>query len=189
MKLEVRNLKKTYGTVQALKGINYTFTPGVYGILGANGAGKTTAMRMLCGLSKPTSGIGKVAGYDIYREAEQVKKHIGYMSQKFSLYEDLKVWENIRLFAGIYGMKEQEIERKTEELLDRLELTAERDTLVKSLPVGWKQKLAFSVSIFHEPRIVFLDEPTGGVDPATRRQFWEGSRSGYYRVCHYPLYG
>ena len=173
MKLEVRNLKKTYGTVQALKGINYTFTPGVYGILGANGAGKTTAMRMLCGLSKPTSGIGKVAGYDIYREAEQVKKHIGYMSQKFSLYEDLKVWENIRLFAGIYGMKEQEIERKTEELLDRLGLTAERDTLVKSLPVGWKQKLAFSVSIFHEPRIVFLDEPTGGVDPATRRQFWE----------------
>ena len=118
-------------------------------------------------------GIGKVAGYDIYREAEQVKKHIGYMSQKFSLYEDLKVWENIRLFAGIYGMKEQDIERKTEELLDRLELTAERDTLVKSLPVGWKQKLAFSVSIFHEPRIVFLDEPTGGVDPATRRQFWE----------------
>ena len=142
-------------------------------LVGRNGAGKTTAMRMLCGLSKPTSGIGKVAGYDIYREAEQVKKHIGYMSQKFSLYEDLKVWENIRLFAGIYGMKEQEIERKTEELLDRLELTAERDTLVKSLPVGWKQKLAFSVSIFHEPRIVFLDEPTGGVDPATRRQFWE----------------
>ena len=173
MKLEVRNLKKTYGTVQALKGINYTFTPGVYGILGANGAGKTTAMRMLCGLSKPTSGIGKVAGYDIYREAEQVKKHIGYMSQKFSLYEDLKVWENISLFAGIYGMKEQEIERKTEELLDRLGLADERDTLVKSLPVGWKQKLAFSVSIFHEPRIVFLDEPTGGVDPATRRQFWE----------------
>ena len=145
----------------------------IFGFLGANGAGKTTAMRMLCGLSKPTSGIGKVAGYDIFREAEQVKKHIGYMSQKFSLYEDLKVWENIRLFAGIYGMKEQEIERKTEELLDRLELTAERDTLVKSLPVGWKQKLAFSVSIFHEPRIVFLDEPTGGVDPATRRQFWE----------------
>ena len=117
--------------------------------------------------------FGFLAGYDIFREAEQVKKHIGYMSQKFSLYEDLKVWENIRLFAGIYGMEEQEIERKTEVLLERLGFSAERDTLVKSLPLGWKQKLAFSVSIFHEPRIVFLDEPTGGVDPATRRQFWE----------------
>ena len=123
--------------------------------------------------SKPTSGIGKVAGYDIFREAEQVKKHIGYMSQKFSLYEDLKVWENIRLFAGIYGMKEMEIEEKTDELLERLGFADERDTLVKKLPLGWKQKLAFSVSIFHEPKIVFLDEPTGGVDPATRRQFWE----------------
>ena len=123
--------------------------------------------------SKPTSGVGKVAGFDISREAEQVKKHIGYMSQKFSLYEDLKVWENIRLFAGIYGMKEKDIEQKTDELLERLGFSAERNTLVKSLPLGWKQKLAFSVSIFHEPRIVFLDEPTGGVDPATRRQFWE----------------
>ena len=130
-------------------------------------------MRMLCGLSKPTSGVGKVAGFDISREAEQVKKHIGYMSQKFSLYEDLKVWENIRLFAGIYGMKEKDIEQKTDELLERLGFSAERNTLVKSLPLGWKQKLAFSVSIFHEPRIVFLDEPTVGVDPATRRQFWE----------------
>ena len=120
-----------------------------------------------------TSGVGKVAGFDISREAEQVKKHIGYMSQKFSLYEDLKVWENIRLFAGIYGMKEKDIEQKTDELLERLGFSAERNTLVKSLPLGWKQKLAFSVSIFHEPRIVFLDEPTGGVDPATRRQFWE----------------
>ena len=145
----------------------------IFGFLGANGAGKTTAMRMLCGLSKPTSGVGKVAGFDISREAEQVKKHIGYMSQKFSLYEDLKVWENIRLFAGIYGMKEKDIEQKTDELLERLGFSAERNTLVKSLPLGWKQKLAFSVSIFHEPRIVFLDEPTGGVDPATRRQFWE----------------
>ena len=172
--IEVEQLTKCFGDFTAVDHISFQVNRGeIFGFLGANGAGKTTAMRMLCGLSKPTSGIGKVARYDIYREAEQVKKHIGYMSQKFSLYEDLKVWENIRLFAGIYGMKEQDIERKTEELLDRLELTAERDTLVKSLPVGWKQKLAFSVSIFHEPRIVFLDEPTGGVDPATRRQFWE----------------
>ena len=172
--IEVEQLTKCFGDFTAVDHISFLVNRGeIFGFLGANGAGKTTAMRMLCGLSKPTSGIGKVAGYDIDREAEQVKKHIGYMSQKFSLYEDLKVWENIRLFAGIYGMKEQEIERKTEELLDRLGLTAERDTLVKSLPVGWKQKLAFSVSIFHEPRIVFLDEPTGGVDPATRRQFWE----------------
>ena len=172
--IEVEQLTKCFGDFTAVDHISFLVNRGeIFGFLGANGAGKTTAMRMLCGLSKPTSGIGKVSGYDIYREAEQVKKHIGYMSQKFSLYEDLKVWENIRLFAGIYGMKEQEIERKTEELLDRLGLTAERDTLVKSLPVGWKQKLAFSVSIFHEPRIVFLDEPTGGVDPATRRQFWE----------------
>jgi len=127
----------------------------------------------LCGLSIPTSGKGLVAGYDVMTQSEMVKKNIGYMSQKFSLYEDLKVWENIRLFAGIYGMKEDEIARKTDELLEALHFTAERDTLVKSLPVGWKQKLAFSVSIFHEPSIVFLDEPTGGVDPATRRQFWE----------------
>ena len=172
--LKLKHICKSFSGVYANENINLSVEKGeIHALLGENGAGKTTAMRMLCGLSKPTSGIGKVAGYDIFREAEQVKKHIGYMSQKFSLYEDLKVWENIRLFAGIYGMKEQEIERKTEELLDRLELTAERDTLVKSLPVGWKQKLAFSVSIFHEPRIVFLDEPTGGVDPATRRQFWE----------------
>lgn len=125
----------------------------IFGFLGANGAGKTTAMRMLCGLSRPTSGVGKVAGYDIFREAEQVKKHIGYMSQKFSLYEDLKVWENIRLFAGIYGMKDKEIEEKTEELLERLGFADERNTLVKSLPLGWKQKLAFSVSIFMNRRL------------------------------------
>ena len=130
-------------------------------------------MRMLCGLSKPTSGSGRVAGFDLFTQSEEIKKNIGYMSQKFSLYEDLKVWENIRLFAGIYGMKEREIANKTDELLERLGFTAERETLVKSLPLGWKQKLAFSVSIFHEPKIVFLDEPTGGVDPATRRQFWE----------------
>ena len=174
MILACQKIEKAFGGKSVLNNVNFLINEGEKAaVIGINGAGKTTAMRMLCGLSKPTSGIGKVAGYDIFREAEQVKKHIGYMSQKFSLYEDLKVWENIRLFAGIYGMKEQEIERKTEELLDRLGLADERDTLVKSLPVGWKQKLAFSVSIFHEPRIVFLDEPTGGVDPATRRQFWE----------------
>lgn len=130
-------------------------------------------MRMLTGLSHPTGGTARVAGFDVATRTEDVKKNIGYMSQKFSLYEDLKVWENIRLFAGIYGRTEDEIARKTDELLERIGLSAERDTLVKSLPLGWKQKLAFSVSIFHEPKIVFLDEPTGGVDPATRRQFWE----------------
>ena len=128
---------------------------------------------MLCGLSKPTSGKGTVAGFDIYRQAENVKENIGYMSQKFSLYEDLKVWENIRLFAGIYGMNDRQISEKTNILLKQLGFESERNTLVKELPLGWKQKLAFSVSIFHEPKIVFLDEPTGGVDPSTRRQFWE----------------
>lgn len=172
--IEVDRLTKSFGSFTAVDHISFQVNRGeIFGFLGANGAGKTTAMRMLCGLSKPTSGVGRVAGFDIFKEAEQVKKHIGYMSQKFSLYEDLKVWENIRLFAGIYGMKEREIERKNDELLERLGFTAERNTLVKSLPLGWKQKLAFSVSIFHEPEIVFLDEPTGGVDPATRRQFWE----------------
>ena len=172
--IEVDKLTKRFGNFTAVDHISFKVHRGeIFGFLGANGAGKTTAMRMLTGLSHPTGGTARVAGFDVATRTEDVKKNIGYMSQKFSLYEDLKVWENIRLFAGIYGMKEQDIERKTEELLDRLELTAERDTLVKSLPVGWKQKLAFSVSIFHEPRIVFLDEPTGGVDPATRRQFWE----------------
>lgn len=172
--IEVNQLTKCFGDFTAVDHISFQVKKGeIFGFLGANGAGKTTAMRMLCGLSKPTSGVGKVGGFDILKEAEQVKKNIGYMSQKFSLYEDLKVWENIRLFAGIYGMKEKEIAQKTDELLERLGFSAERNTLVKSLPLGWKQKLAFSVSIFHEPKIVFLDEPTGGVDPATRRQFWE----------------
>ena len=145
----------------------------IFGFLGANGAGKTTAMHMLTGLNQPTSGTGTVAGFDIRTQHEQIKKHIGYMSQKFSLYEDLTVAENIRLFAGIYGMKEQNIKRKTDVLLQQLQFADHKDDLVGSLPLGWKQKLAFSVSIFHEPAIVFLDEPTGGVDPATRRQFWE----------------
>lgn len=192
--IEVEQATKSFGHFTAVDHISFQVQRGeIFGFLGANGAGKTTAMRMLCGLSRPTSGVGKVAGYDIFREAEQVKRHIGYMSQKFSLYEDLKVWENIRLFAGIYGMKEMEIEEKTDELLERLGFADERDTLVKNLPLGWKQKLAFSVSIFHEPKIVFLDEPTGGVDPATRRQFWEpdlsGCRSWNHCICYHTLYG
>ena len=169
-----RELTKRFGTFTAVDRISFNVRRGeIFGFLGANGAGKTTAMRMLCGLSVPTAGEGRVAGFDIATEAEEVKKHIGYMSQRFSLYEDLKVWENLRLFGGIYGMKDKEIARKTDEMLAGLGFEAVRDTFVRALPLGWKQKLAFSVSIFHEPRVVFLDEPTGGVDPVTRRQFWE----------------
>lgn len=172
--IEVSHLVKAFGTFRAVDDISFSVRRGeIFGFLGANGAGKTTAMHMLTGLNQPTSGTGIVAGYDIRTEYEEIKKHIGYMSQKFSLYEDLTVKENIRLFAGIYGMKEQDIRHKTAELLERLQFAAHKDDLVASLPLGWKQKLAFSVSIFHEPDIVFLDEPTGGVDPATRRQFWE----------------
>ena len=172
--IEVEHLVKAFGSFHAVDDISFTVRKGeIFGFLGANGAGKTTAMRMLTGLSQPTDGNGKVAGFDLRTEYEQIKKHIGYMSQKFSLYEDLTVAENIRLFAGIYGMDDGEIRRKTTDLLDRLDFSAHRNTLVSSLPLGWKQKLAFSVSIFHDPHVVFLDEPTGGVDPATRRQFWE----------------
>mgnify|MGYP001084728340 CR=1 FL=1 len=167
-------LTKRFGDFTAVDQISFRVHEGeIFGFLGANGAGKTTAMRMLCGLSHPTSGKGTVAGFDIDRQSEMVKKNIGYMSQKFSLYEDLKVWENFRLFGGIYGMKDKQIKQKTDRLLEELGFQGERGTLVKALPLGWKQKLAFSLSIFHEPRIVFLDEPTGGVDPVTRRQFWE----------------
>jgi ABC-2 type transport system ATP-binding protein len=172
--ISVKNLTKTFGTFAAVDHITFSVGKGeIFGFLGANGAGKTTAMRMLCGLSKPTSGEGFVAGYNIEKQSEMVKKNIGYMSQKFSLYEDLKVWENIRLFAGIYGLDGKLISRKTDETLKKIGLMNEKNTLVKELPLGWKQKLAFSVAIFHEPKIVFLDEPTGGVDPITRRQFWE----------------
>ena len=172
--IEVEHLVKAFGSFHAVDDITFSVKRGeIFGFLGANGAGKTTAMHMLTGLNQPTSGTGRVAGYDIRTEHEQIKKHIGYMSQKFSLYEDLTVAENIRLFAGIYGMKSEEIRVKSEELLRRLKFESHANDLVGSLPLGWKQKLAFSVSIFHEPAIVFLDEPTGGVDPATRRQFWE----------------
>ena len=169
-----RDLRKSFGDFHAVDGISFEVKRGeIFGFLGANGAGKTTAMRMLTGLSKPTSGEGHVAGYDITREAEQVKKHIGYMSQRFSLYEDLRVWENLRLYGGIYGMSQRLIRERTEQLLTSLSFEARRDTLVRDLPLGWRQKLAFSVAVFHEPEVVFLDEPTGGVDPVTRRQFWE----------------
>ena len=172
--IEVQHLVKAFGSFRAVDDISFSVKRGeIFGFLGANGAGKTTAMHMLTGLNQPTSGTGTVVGYDIRTEHEQIKKHIGYMSQKFSLYEDLTVAENIRLFAGIYGMKDDVIARKTDELLERLQFTEHKNDLVSSLPLGWKQKLAFSVSIFHEPGVVFLDEPTGGVDPATRRQFWE----------------
>ncbi len=172
--IEVHNLTKRFGNFTAVDHISFSVGEGeIFGFLGANGAGKTTAMRMLCGLSVPTSGEATVAGYNVYKQPDQIKRRIGYMSQKFSLYGDLTVQENIRLFGGIYGLKKQELYTKTDELLNTLNLSTERDTLVDSLPLGWKQKLAFSVAIIHEPRIVFLDEPTGGVDPVTRRQFWE----------------
>ena len=172
--IEVKQLTKSFGHFTAVDHISFQVQRGeIFGFLGANGAGKTTAMRMLCGLSTPTSGKARVAGFDVYKETEQIKRHIGYMSQKFSLYGDLKVWENIRLYGGIYGLPKKKLAEKTDELLDVLDLEGERNTLVDALPLGWKQKLAFSVAIIHEPRIVFLDEPTGGVDPVTRRQFWE----------------
>jgi ABC-2 type transport system ATP-binding protein len=172
--ITAENLTKKFGDFTAVDHISFEVEQGeIFGFLGANGAGKTTAMRMLCGLSKPTSGKGTVAGFDISKNPDKVKASIGYMSQKFSMYEDLKVWENIRLFAGIYGVPEKEIGPRTDELLKNLQFESQKSSLVKSLPLGWKQKLAFSVAIVHDPKIVFLDEPTGGVDPAARRQFWE----------------
>lgn len=172
--ISVQNLTKRFGNFTAVDNISFDVKQGeIFGFLGANGAGKTTAMRMLCGLSRPTSGCAMVAGFDTARQSEEVKRRIGYMSQRFSLYEDLKVWENIRLFAGIYGMKDAEIAERTDIMLTQLGFEGERNKLVRSLPLGWKQKLAFSVAIFHRPSVVFLDEPTGGVDPIARRQFWE----------------
>ena len=172
--IEVSHLVKVFGSFHAVDDISFSVKRGeIFGFLGANGAGKTTAIHILTGLNKPTNGEGRVAGCDISTEFEEIKKHIGYMSQKFALYEDMTVRENIRLFAGIYGMDGKTIKRKTEELLAKLNFAEHGDDIVSSIPLGWKQKLAFSVSIFHEPEIVFLDEPTGGVDPATRRQFWQ----------------
>ena len=166
-------LTKRFGDFTAVDAISFEVHKGeIFGFLGANGAGKTTAMRMLSGLSLPTSGKATVAGYDVYKQNEKIKKNIGYMSQKFSLYEDLTVKENIRFYAGIYGKSDKFIKEKTNFILKELYLESEANKLVRSLPLGWKQKLAFSVAIFHEPQIVFLDEPTGGVDPVTRREFW-----------------
>ncbi|MDP1973439.1 MAG: ABC transporter ATP-binding protein, partial [Sediminibacterium sp.] len=162
-----------FGQFKAVDNISFEVSQGeIFGFLGANGAGKTTAMKMLCGLSLPTSGKASVAGFDVYTENESIKKSIGYMSQKFSLYEDLTVKENIKFYAGIYGISPKQIIQKTESLLRQLSLEKEANVLVGQLPLGWKQKLAFSVAIFHDPQIVFLDEPTGGVDPITRREFW-----------------
>ncbi len=172
--ISVRELSKSFGGFKAVDRISFEVARGeIFGFLGANGAGKTTAMRMLCGLSRPTSGGGTVAGYDIARQGERIKRHIGYMSQRFSLYDDLTVIENIRLYGGIYGLSRREILRRAVALLRRLDFRRESRTLVGALPLGWKQKLAFSVATLHRPEVVFLDEPTGGVDPVTRRQFWE----------------
>lgn len=172
--IQTNRLTKRFGDFIATNEITFDVHAGeIFGFLGANGAGKTTAMRMLCGLSTPTSGSATIAGFDIYKQTEQIKRNIGYMSQKFSLYEDLTVLENIRFFGGIYGMSDKLIKEKSDSLIETLGLKSEAKKLVGSLPLGWKQKLAFSVAIFHDPKIVFLDEPTGGVDPITRRQFWD----------------
>lgn len=172
--ISVKDLTKKFGNFTAVDNISFDVRKGeIFGFLGANGAGKTTAMRMLCGLSYPTSGDGKVDGYDIITQSEEVKKHIGYMSQKFSLYENLTVAENIRLFCTIYGMSNKEIKERSSRLYSYLDMEGMEKKLVKDIPIGWKQKLAFSVATMHNPAVVFLDEPTGGVDPITRRKFWE----------------
>lgn len=190
--ITTKNLTKRFGAFTAVDALSFDVKKGeIFGFLGANGAGKTTAMRMLCGLSIPTSGEAAVAGFDVYKQTEKIKKNIGYMSQKFSLYEDLTIKENIRFYAGIYGKSDAFIKEKTERLLKSLHLEKEANKLVGALPLGWKQKLAFSVAIFHEPQIVFLDEPTGGVDPVTRREFWnmiyEAAASGLtvFVTTHY----
>ena len=172
--IKTDKLTKRFGDFIATNEISFEVYDGeIFGFLGANGAGKTTAMKMLCGLSTPSSGSAIIAGFDVYKQAEQIKKNIGYMSQKFSLYEDLNVIENIEFFGGIYGLSRKQLVHKTDELITQLGLQTEAKKLVGSLPLGWKQKLAFSVAVLHEPKIVFLDEPTGGVDPITRRQFWD----------------
>ncbi len=172
--ITTHKLTKRFGDFIAVDNITFEVYAGeIFGFLGANGAGKTTAMKMLCGLSTPSSGNANIAGFDVYRQTEKIKQNIGYMSQKFSLYEDLTIMENIQFFGGIYGLSNKQLKAKSQELLETLGLTNEAKKLVVSLPLGWKQKLAFSVAILHQPRIVFLDEPTGGVDPVTRRQFWD----------------
>ena len=172
--IKTEKLTKRFGDFIAANELTFEVYKGeIFGFLGANGAGKTTAMRMLCGLSKPSSGSATVAGFDVYKEPERIKKNIGYMSQKFSLYEDLTVIENIKFYAGIYGLSDSDIKEKSDALLHQLGLESEAKKLVKELPLVWRQKLSFSVAVIHRPKIVFLDEPTGGVDPVTRRQFWD----------------
>ena len=172
--IEVRDLTRVFGDFTAVDRISFEVRRGeIFGFLGANGAGKTTAIRMLTGLLVPTSGRAIVAGFDVSTQSESIKRNIGYMSQKFSLYDDLTVAENMRFYGGIYGLRTRDIRARTEELLARLELTAVRDRLIRDLPLGWKQKLAFSTAVIHDPAIVFMDEPTSGVDPITRRQFWD----------------
>jgi ABC-2 type transport system ATP-binding protein len=179
--IQTQGLTKRFGDFTAVDAISFHVHQGeIFGFLGANGAGKSTAMRMLTGLLRPTEGKATVAGFDVYHQPEKIKQTIGYMSQKFSLYEDLTVQENMRLYGGIYGMSRPAIRQKTEQIAQELHLQNDLKTLVGALPLGWKQKLAFSVAIFHEPPIVFLDEPTGGVDPVTRREFWEM----IYRAAH-----
>lgn len=190
--IKVKDLVKKFGHFVANDHLNFGVKKGeIFGFLGANGAGKTTAIRILCGLSYPTSGEVNVAGFDIYSQREMIKKNIGYMSQKFSLYSDLTVYENIRFYGGIYGLSRKEVRERSVTLMNRLNLADSRDKLIRDIPLGWKQKLAFSVAIIHDPAIVFLDEPTGGVDPITRRQFWnliyEAARSGItvFVTTHY----
>ena len=190
--ISVKDLVKKFGEFTANDHLSFDVYEGeIFGFLGANGAGKTTALRILCGLSLPTSGSLSVAGFDVYTGREKIKQNIGYMSQKFSLYEDLKVYENIRFYAAIYGLSSRFIRERTDQLLETLGLSDVRNKLIKDLPLGWRQKLAFSVAVFHHPSIVFLDEPTGGVDPVTRRQFWDliymASRDGItvFVTTHY----
>ncbi len=172
--LDVQNVESFYGAVMALRAISFNVAQGeIFGFLGANGAGKTTAIKMLIGLSRPTEGDASIAGFDVYRETDEIKENIGYMSQKFSLYEDLTIAENIRFYGGIYGLSRKSIKTKTTEITQKLGLEEYANRLVGSLPLGWKQRLAFAIAGVHDPKIIFLDEPTGGVDPATRRQFWE----------------
>ena len=172
--ISAKNLVKKFGNFVANDNLTFDVEKGeIFGFLGANGAGKTTALKILCGLLAPTSGDIKVAGFDVYNETDKIKKNIGYMSQRFSLYEDLTIFENIRFYGGIYGLRLKDIKTRSTELIEKLGLTQVRNELISSLPLGWKQKLAFSIAIFHQPKIVFLDEPTGGVDPVTRREFWD----------------
>ncbi len=187
-----KDLTKRFGDFTAVNHISFDVDQGeIFGFLGANGAGKTTAMRMLCGLSYPTSGEASVAGYNVFKQQEDIKRNIGYMSQKFSLYESLTVKENIRFYGGVYGLSDKQLKEKGDELITKLGMEKEAKMMVGSLPLGWKQKLAFSVAIIHQPRIVFLDEPTGGVDPITRRQFWDliydaaGSGITVFVTTHY----